>query len=168
MSEEIKIFSGIAEDPEQYLFNFIENTDTFSTSGLPVESMHYSHKVGEIGELQFDIWAISNGLNAWKSINPHTRVDRIVVMPDGTYRGFHIKTSTFSKNKNRYHFKTTSDPDTFPSDYWFLVGLNCDLGVAFKLIIPFDKFGCDQAIYISNACIQDYIEYLKLPSEFVK
>ena len=168
MSEEIKMFSGLSEDPEQYLFGFAQDTETSSTSGLITDSMHYSHKVGEIGELQFDIWAISNGLNAWRSINPHTRVDRIVVMPNGTYRGFHIKTATFCKSNSRYHFKAASDPDSFPSDYWFLVGLNSDLGVAFKLIVPFDKFGHDQAISIGNASIQDYVEYLKLPSEFVK
>jgi hypothetical protein len=167
MSEEIKMFSGLAEQPEQYLFGFAAETETLSTTALSIDAMHYSHKVGEIGELQFDIWAISNGLNAWRSINPHTKIDRIVAMNDGTFRGFHIKTCTFQKNNNRYQFKASSDPDTFPADYWFLVGLNGDLGVAFKLIVPFEKFGHDQAIVISNTYIQDYVEYLKVPSEFV-
>ncbi len=167
MSEEIKIFNGLAEEPEQHLFGFAAETETLSTAALQIDAMHYSHKVGEIGELQFDIWAISNGLNAWRSINPHTKIDRIIAMNDGTFRGFHIKTSTFHKYKNRYQFKASSDPDTFPADYWFLVGLNSDLGVAFKLIVPFDKFGHDQSIAISNASIQDYVEYVKVPSEFV-
>jgi len=167
MSEEIKMFNCLAEEPEQYLFGFAAETETASTTALSIDAMHYSHKVGEIGELQFDIWAISNGLNAWRSINPHTKIDRIVAMKDGTFRGFHIKTATFQKNNNRYQFKASSDPDAFPADYWFLVGLNGDLGVAFKLIVPFDKFGHDQAIVISNASIQDYVEYIKVPSEFV-
>ncbi len=167
MSEEINIFNGLNEDPEQYLFGFAAETKTSSTAALQIDAMHYSHKVGEIGELQFDIWAISNGLNAWRSINPHTKIDRIVAMNDGTFRGFHIKTATFGKNNNRYQFKASSDPDTFPADYWFLVGLNVDLEVAFKLIVPFEKFGHDQAIVISNASIHHYVEYIKVPSEFV-
>lgn len=167
MNEEIKMFDGLAEEPEQYLFGFAAETETASTTALSIDAMHYSHKVGEIGELQFDIWAISNGLNAWRSINPHTKIDRIVAMNDGTFRGFHIKTATFAKNNNRYQFKASSDPDAFPADYWFLVGLDGDLGVAFKLIVPFEKFGHDQAIVISNASIQDYVEYIKVPGEFV-
>ncbi len=167
MSEEIKMFNGLAEEPEQYLFGFAAETETLSTTALSIDAMHYSHKVGEIGELQFDIWAISNGLNAWRSINPHTKIDRIVAMKDGTFRGFHIKTATFSLKQNSYGFKATSDPDTFPSDYWFLVGLNQDLGVAFKLIVPFDRFGTQSRVSISKACIHDYTEYTKIPTEFL-
>jgi hypothetical protein len=167
MSEEIKMFDGLAEEPEQYLFGFSSETETASTVALSIDEMHYSHKVGEIGELQFDIWAISNGLNAWRSINPHTKLDRIVAMGDGTFRGFHIKTATFSSKLNRYGFKASSDPDTLPSDYWFLVGLNQDLEVAFKLIVPFDRFGNQSKIIISRSCIHDYFEYTKIPNEFL-
>jgi len=167
MNEEINIFNGLAEEPGQYLFGFATETETLSTTGLSVDAMHSSHKVGEIGELQFDVWAISNNLNAWRSINPYTRIDRIVAMPDGTYRGFHIKTATVSPKKNSYQFKSASDPDTFPSDYWFLVGLNQNMGVAFKLIVPFDKFGSSSRVSITSTCIENYIEYTKIPDEFI-
>lgn len=157
--------SVIAEDPGQYLFDFYE-TKTTSTSAILQDAMHASHRVGEIGELDFDMWAISNNLNAWKSINTHTRIDRILVMPDGTYRGFHIKTSSFSTGKNRYTFKSGSEMPSAVTDYWYLVGLNQYMEVNFRLIIPFMKFGSDCGIWISSSKLLDYSEYMNVPKEF--
>jgi len=128
--------------------------------------IYLSHRVGEIGEIEFDKWCIINHLDAWRAIDSHSRIDRIILTSNG-YKKIHIKAATFSRKHNRYVFKSNTDRETEFADYWFLVGIGDSMEINFKIIVPFDKFGKNNAVVIRASNISEFLKYSDVPSELL-